>query len=130
MSQPFSEFASRAVRLRCPRCGGGKLFRGWFRMYETCPNCRLKYERAPGYFLGSAYINYGLTAIILTATYMVCRYILGIESRDLLWPLGAFCVVFPLVCFRFARSWWLAMDCYFDTEGFKDQNEHDEPQSW
>jgi uncharacterized protein (DUF983 family) len=113
----------RALKLRCPRCAGGKLFLGWFRMYEACPNCKLKYERAPGYFLGSAYINYGLTAFIVTGAYMALRYGAGIPRATLAAPLLAFCVGFPLFFFRYARALWLSMDYYFDVEGFADAEE-------
>jgi hypothetical protein len=88
-------------------------------MYPHCPNCKLKYERAPGYFLGSAYINYGLTAAILTAAYVGLHFVAGYDNRTLFWPLLAFCVGFPLFFFRYARSLWLAMDCYFDAEEFE-----------
>src|SRR3989442_2093698 len=54
----------RAVRLRCPRCGTTALFRGWFSMAEACALCRLRFERAQGYFVGAIYINYGATAIL------------------------------------------------------------------
>jgi uncharacterized protein (DUF983 family) len=27
----------RGLRVRCPRCGGGKLFRHWFALKERCP---------------------------------------------------------------------------------------------
>jgi uncharacterized protein (DUF983 family) len=120
---PYGTLASRAMRLRCPRCGGGKLFEGWFRMYERCPNCKLKYERDPGYFLGSAYVNYGLTALIVTGVYVPLRFLAKIEGRFLLGPLLVFCIVFPLFFFRHARAWWLAMDCHFDTEGFDPKND-------
>ena len=55
--QPPTTLLKRALRLRCPRCGGGRLFAGYFRMYAHCPNCNLKYEQDPGYFLGATYIN-------------------------------------------------------------------------
>ncbi len=119
---PASVLLSRATRLRCPRCGGGKLFHGWFRMYERCPNCKFKYERAPGYFLGSAYVNYGLTALIITSIYIPLRFIAGIEGKYMLWPLGIFCVIFPLFFFRYARAWWLAMDCHFDKEVYEEEH--------
>lgn len=109
----------RALRLRCPRCGGGKLFRNGFQMYSHCPNCKLQYERAPGYFLGSAYINYGITAVLLTVMYMLLHFGFGYGNRALAGPLAAFCIVFPLFFFRYARAWWLAMDCYFDVTGFE-----------
>ena len=35
----------RALRLRCPACGRGRLYARWLHMYETCPVCGLKFER-------------------------------------------------------------------------------------
>jgi len=107
---------SRAVRLRCPRCGEGKLFFKAFRMYQDCPNCNLHYERDPGYFLGSMYINYGCTSLILTVSYLVLHFIAGIENRALLWPLVTFVVLFPMLLFRYARSFWLALDRFVDPD--------------
>ncbi|MBW3543408.1 MAG: DUF983 domain-containing protein [Planctomycetes bacterium] len=121
---PFGTIVSRALKLRCPRCGAGPLFRGMFRMYDRCSSCGLKYERAPGYFLGSAYINYGVTAVLLTVAYVVLHFGFELTNRQLMAPLMTLVVVFPLAFFRWARSWWLAMDCYIDREGF----ESDQPE--
>lgn len=121
MTRPTSGSAvSRALRLRCPRCGQGRLFRNWFAMFPRCPECHFVYERDPGYFLGSTYINYGFTAVTLTAIYMVLHFGYGVSNQVLTPPLVAYCVVVPLVLFRYARSWWLMMDCYLDTTGFHD----------
>ena len=38
-------------------------------MHERCPHCGVKFEREPGFFLGSIYINYGLTALIVAVAY-------------------------------------------------------------
>jgi hypothetical protein len=64
-------------------------------MHESCDHCGLRYQREPGYFLGSIYFNYGLTAPIV-------------------WPLALFCLLFPLWFFRYARSLWLGFDHFFD----------------
>ena len=122
-SQPpptFGVLFARALALRCPRCGGGKLFRGYFRMYPECPNCKLRYERAPGYFLGSAYINYGLTGGIITVAYMALHFGADVSNDVLLYALGAFAILFPLFFFRYARSLWLAMDSFFDRTDFEE----------
>ena len=63
---PWSTLMGRALRLKCPRCGEGAIFSGPFTTLDHCSHCKLKYERAPGYFLGSIYINYGLTAWAIT----------------------------------------------------------------
>jgi len=83
-------------------------------MNERCRHCGFKYEREPGYFLGSIYVNYGLTAIISTIVYIGLRFGAGWPNVWVLGPLLVFCIVFPLFFFRYARAYWLAMDCYFD----------------
>ena len=92
-------------------------------MFPECSNCHLRYERAPGYFLGSAYVNYGFVALSLTAMYMGLHFGAGISNRVLTPPLVAYCVIVPLILFRFARSYWLAMDCYFDPVGFAESED-------
>ncbi|HET9549147.1 MAG TPA: DUF983 domain-containing protein, partial [Candidatus Binatia bacterium] len=52
------------IRLRCPRCGVGRLYAKPFRMLSHCPHCALKYEREQGYFIGAMYINYAATVAI------------------------------------------------------------------
>ena len=120
---PVETLLSRAVRLRCPRCGEGKLFARWFRMHETCSGCKLRYEQAPGYFLGSAYLNYGLTSLIVTISYVALHFGAGIPNRTLTGPLIAFVVLFPLACFRHARSFWIGMDCLFDRTSFEQDSD-------
>jgi uncharacterized protein (DUF983 family) len=113
----------RALRLRCPRCGEGRLFSGWFTMPVRCSRCGLKYERAPGYFLGSTYINYGLTALGLVVAYTGLHFGLGLTNRQLAPWLAGFCVLFPLWAFRYARALWLALDCHFDPHVLSDEDE-------
>ncbi len=105
---------SRALRLRCPQCGEGPLFRGFITMHHHCDHCNFIFERAPGFFLGSTYVNYGLTTVSLTALYMGLHYGLDISNAVLAPALLVYCVVVPLIVFRYARAWWLAMDCFFD----------------
>ena len=111
---------SRSLRLRCAVCGRGKLFRGWFRMHEHCDHCGVKFDRAPGYYLGSVYFNYGVTAVLVVTIYFGL-YFSGViradrqdHQRFLLWTLGLFCLLFPLWFFRYARSLWFGFDHYWD----------------
>lgn len=60
-------------------------------------------------------MNYGFTTLSLTAIYMGLHYGLDISNAVLAPILLAYCLVMPLILFRYARAWWLAMDCYFDT---------------
>ena len=107
----------RAARLLCPMCAEGKLFTGFIQMHKCCPVCGFQFERDPGYFLGSTYINYGATTLLTTWTYVSLRFGLEMPKSVLIPALAAFCVIFPVVFFRYARSLWLSFDCYFDRTG-------------
>jgi uncharacterized protein (DUF983 family) len=110
----FWRIFRRSCRLACPACGIGRLFRGWFAMHERCSHCGLKFVREPGFFLGSIYFNYGLTTLLVMITYLTLFFTADVAPEVLLWSLTAFCLLFPLWFFRYARSLWLGMDQYFD----------------
>lgn len=83
-------------------------------MPPNCSSCRLPFEREPGFYLGSIYVNYGLTVLAVTASY-VAAFAWGGANLDLvLWSLAAFCLFFPIWFFRYARALWLAFDEYWD----------------
>ena len=113
---------SRAWKLYCPQCGQAKMFRYWVLMLPRCGHCGLKYEREPGYFLGSIYVNYGLTALFTTFSYVALHYGLEVSNAWLMPPLIAWCLIFPVLFFPYARAHWLAMDLSFDRP-----EEDDEP---
>ena len=117
---PSSKLFQRALKLRCLRCGEGKMFAHLFRMHTHCPSCDLKFERGDGYFLGSTYINYGLTALIVTSLYLFLHFGRGIDDKYLAIPLTAICLLFPLLFFRYARSIWMAIDCSIDKNSLND----------
>lgn len=104
----------RALRLRCPRCGKGKLFVSFFKMPNRCPECNFRIAREPGYYLGSTYINYGITALILTIAVLGSFIVAHLTPDKIIWPLAIFCLTFPLIIFRHSRALWLALDCHFD----------------
>lgn len=112
---PYRTMLFRALRLRCPRCGKSKLFRAWFSMFPECSACGLSYDREPGFYLGSIYVNYGLTAVMTTILYFV-GFNYGVPDNWLLAGLAVFCVVFPLLLFRHARAIWLAFDQFWDPQ--------------
>jgi uncharacterized protein (DUF983 family) len=110
----LSTLVGRALRLRCPACGRGRLFRKGLLMHPQCLSCGFRFEREPGYWLGSIYVNYGLTALIVTVGYFALFFSELLEPNHILWLLTAFCVLFPLWFFRYARAIWVAVDLYFD----------------
>lgn len=110
----YTKLVGRALRLKCPVCGEGRLFRGFLQMEERCPVCDTKYEREPGFFLGSIYINYGLTALTTAIGYPILLFNSGVPENQLLLGFLAFVVIFPLLFHRWARSLWLGFDQWHD----------------
>ncbi|HEY7220243.1 MAG TPA: DUF983 domain-containing protein [Candidatus Binatia bacterium] len=102
------------IRLRCPRCGVGRLYAKPFKMFDYCPECNLKFEREQGYFIGAIYINYAATVAIAVPGYLILDALTGMTIG---WQLALwvpFAVIFPLVFFHHARSLWLAFDHFFN----------------
>jgi hypothetical protein len=114
-TRSYWRILGRALRLRCPRCGKGKLFRGVFKMHRECDVCKLQYEREPGFYLGSIYVNYGLTAVLTTLLYF-WGFSRGVNENVLLGSLAIFCFGFPVLFFRHARAIWLAFDQFWDPQ--------------
>ena len=104
----------RALRLRCPRCGGMPLFTGWFAMAPACALCGLRYERAQGYWVGAIYVNYGVTTVVALTGFFLTWPGWSMATELLVW--GTFAVLFPLWFFRYSRSVWLAAETLLNPE--------------
>ena len=124
----FFLLVGRALRLRCPFCGRGRLFRSWFGMHEKCSECGCSFEREPGFFLGSIYFNYGLTALIVAIAYPALLFGLGMAETPLLVGAAIFVLLFPMLFFPLARSLWLGFDQFADPrEQYEKQPGQGEP---
>ena len=111
---PLSKIVSRALRLRCPACGEHRMFRNWITMHDPCPACGRKFNRAPGYLLGSIYINYGVTTLLIVIFYFAMYLSKLFTGNQILWALSGFGLLFPLWFFRYARALWIAFDERWD----------------
>lgn len=106
----FGDMLRRAVTLRCPRCGTGAIFSGWFAMHETCPHCGLRFEREPGYFIGAIYVNYAATAVVSLGVPIGLDVLIGIGTWTQIAIGTALAVAVPIGFFRHSRSLWLGLD--------------------
>src|SRR5436305_9634062 len=104
----------RGMTKRCARCGTGKLFRRWFRMFDRCPGCGYRFQREEGFQLGGYVINFGVTEGLVCL--VVGGYIVAASANPdvAIWPVvvGGFlaAVVTPIVFFPFSRTIWAAID--------------------
>ncbi len=96
----------RGIRLRCPVCGGGKLFRTYVAMYSECSRCGVRFDREAGLWLGSMDINLTISLVLLLVPVIFLPDI-GLKRELLIWGAGS--VLVPLVLFRFVRGFWIAL---------------------
>ena len=68
----------RALMLRYPLCGRGRLFRRWLFLADHCPGCGLWFEREEGYFTGAMGINLVVAELLFVGGF--------IGSVILAWP--------------------------------------------
>jgi uncharacterized protein (DUF983 family) len=110
---PLSRMLGRALRRRCPLCGGGGLFRGWVEPRPACPRCQLKLNRGEGdFFVGAYTVNFIATELLLAAFLLVGVLIRWPEVPwDLLLWVGApLMVLGPVLSYPISRTVWLALD--------------------
>jgi uncharacterized protein (DUF983 family) len=76
--RPVAQLISRGLRLRCPRCGEGPIFRRWwtYTEYRECPRCGLAYD-PKGESLGFMYLS---TAMLTGVMFIV---LIALPPRNL-----------------------------------------------
>ncbi len=107
----------RALRKRCPYCGGGAIFQSWFTLEDRCPTCTTLFAYEDGYFLGAYAIN-----LIVTELATVALVIWLIASTDLdVLPMQligiSLAVALPLFFYPIALLIWIALDNTFHPPG-------------
>ncbi len=96
----------RGLKLRCPVCGQGKLFRSYFVMSERCDRCGVGFHREHGQWVGSLDINTLLVALVLMIG-VGFGPLWSIRTSLLVW--GTAAVVVPLLTFRYSKGVWTAI---------------------
>jgi uncharacterized protein (DUF983 family) len=96
---------------RCPCCGRGAVYRTLFDMYPRCPACGVLFEREPGYFVGSMYVSYLYSAVIL-GLFSTIAWLIW-PDLDLGWLVAIALIPFlpltPLIQ-QYARILWMYVD--------------------
>ena len=96
----------RGLKLRCPVCGKGKLFKNFFVMNMQCGCCGVGFFREHGQWVGSLDINTFVTAFVLMIG-AGFGPLWSLRTSLIVWCSAA--VLVPLATFRFSKGLWTAI---------------------
>ena len=107
----------RALRLRCPRCGQGRLMRTWFSLRGACANCALLFERGEedDYWLGAYLLNFIVTEVVfalMLGVILVATWPNPPWTTVIVMGVVQMCLT-PILFYPFAKALWLAFDLVF-----------------
>lgn len=112
----LARLCGRALKLRCPQCGGRGILKTWLRLREHCPTCGLKLDRGEtDHFIGGYTVNFVAAELLLTAflTLIVIVSWPTVRWNLILYGGTALMVVIPVLTYPFSRVLWLAIDLAF-----------------
>lgn len=106
----FLVTSGRALRRRCPYCGGRGVFKGFFTLKKRCPECNTLFEYEEGFFLGSYVINIGFTEIVavLAVVWLIAATSLSVLEMQIYGV--ALAVALPILFYPLALLLWIALD--------------------
>lgn len=99
----------RALGLRCPRCGVGKLYRRGYTMNMSCGSCGWVFEREEGYWTGAMAVNLIVTEALIFAA--IFPLLIFQAPLALTLTLGlALAILTPFLFYWHSKAFWMAMD--------------------
>ena len=93
----------------CPNCKEAKMFRTYFKMYDYCPKCGIKYEREPGEYIVAMYINIITTEVLFISGYLITNYLFGWSMWTQIAIWAGFNGLFPVWFYPRTKGLWAAV---------------------
>jgi len=101
------------VQGKCPKCREGKIFASNGNIFllrapqmnERCAVCNYKFEKEPGYFIGSLYVSYGLAVLEMILLFIPTYIFFSFEV--IFAVLISALVLLSFFNFRYARIIWI-----------------------
>ncbi|HYG09526.1 MAG TPA: hypothetical protein VD835_06100 [Pyrinomonadaceae bacterium] len=106
---------TRALRLRCPVCGGSSIVQSPFHIKHQCPACDALFKREDGFFVGAIMANVVTTEFVILVLYVLCLPIINTRFELVLTCLSVVALLFPVAFYHHSWSFWLGFDHVVET---------------
>lgn len=97
------------LRLTCPNCRRGRMYRDLNRLHERCEACGVLFEREEGEFVGAMVVAYGVLALLILAGIAAVEAVtdLGLTAHLVIW--GLFSLLFLWFGYRNCKGIWIGL---------------------
>ena len=99
----------RGLRLLCPCCAHGRLFKTLFQLNDQCAACGERFEREPGQWFGAVYVNILLTCVLTFAGFTIMRTFTSMAMTHQLWIWIPVAVLAPVALHRHSHGLWASI---------------------
>ena len=105
----------RALARRCPVCGIGTPFEGWWHMTPECPHCGYHYEREEGYWIGAMIVATAVTEGLFGIFFVAVLFatLPDVDWLPVLIVAAVTNVIVPVFFYPLAKTTWVAIDVSF-----------------
>ncbi len=102
------------LKLKCPHCLRGNVFRKTFKMNPDCPQCGIHFERENGYFMMSVFVGYVMGFFIAVPTLILMYYTMTPTIWEYVFGALLALLIFSPLIFHYARVIWMHLDELLD----------------
>lgn len=97
------------MRLICPSCRSGPIYRNMTDMHDQCPNCGVSFEPNEGDFLGAMTVAYSITAVLVAIGVFALEALTDLPAVVHLAIWGIFAIAFIITCYRNLKGIWIGI---------------------
>ena len=103
------DILGRGMKLRCPCCGHGQLFKTRFCTHERCSACDERFEREPRQGFGAIYVNLGLSVMLAATGSLITNTFSPLTMPQQLGIWTPVAALGPILFFRLAKGLWTSI---------------------
>ena len=111
---PLTKSLLRCLALRCPACGGSRIFGRPFRINEGCDSCGAIFKREEGFFVGALLVAVVSTEAVIVLAYLISLPIVSRHYQLVIGVLLAIAFLFPIAFYHHSWSIWLSFDHFIE----------------
>jgi uncharacterized protein (DUF983 family) len=127
---PLGRLIGRAIRRRCPACGGRPIFLTWTRLCPGCPVCGFQLERGErGYWVGAHFFNLLVVDLVFALWFGGMLVATWPDPPWVLIHVGtvALMIATPIAFYPWSKTFFLACDVFLRPPEDRDFETRQEP---